>query len=171
LPDLFGRRGLDHPLRERRGENRHSRGPILDDRLNDQEAPNVIVTHVFAHEAAPAAAGASRPLVDRKRPLSAQPRHCRAARGRSLHHPICRPSSSSRCQPWFLRLRPTLGKPPRRFGKVFAVLARRRLRTTKPFLSSLRLTSCIAHKNRILPMTFVIADRSQRQTDRSFVRR
>jgi hypothetical protein len=26
--------------------------PILDDRLNDQEAPNVIVTHVFAHEAA-----------------------------------------------------------------------------------------------------------------------
>ena len=72
------------------------------------------------------------------------------------------------------------------FGKVFAVLARcrfrpnqekvrsttqRRGRTTKPFLSSLRLTICIARKNTIFPMTFAIADRSQRQTDRSFVRR
>ena len=72
------------------------------------------------------------------------------------------------------------------FGKVFAVLARRRFRpnqekvrsttqrrgrTTKPFLSSLRLTICIARKNTIFPMTFAIADRSQRQTDRSFVRR
>jgi hypothetical protein len=72
------------------------------------------------------------------------------------------------------------------FGKVFAVLARRRFRpnqekvrsttqrrgrTTKPFLSSLRLTIRIARKNTIFPMTLAIADRSQRQPDRSFLRR
>ena len=44
----------------------------------------MIVTHVFAHEAARAAAGASRPLVDRKRPLSARLAHWLEPRRRSL---------------------------------------------------------------------------------------
>jgi hypothetical protein len=71
------------------------------------------------------------------------------------------------------------------FGNVFTVgetpvssekekvrsTTQRRCRTTKPFLSSLRLTIGIARKNMIFPMTFAIADRSRRQTDRSFVRR
>ena len=64
MPDLFGG-AVVSAIRFENGEGKPKLSrPILDDRLKDQEAANLIVTHVFAREAARAAAGANRPLVE-----------------------------------------------------------------------------------------------------------
>ena len=52
------------------------------------------------------------PPRPRERPESAQSCRSRAFRGRSPHHPICRPSPSCGANPWFAEFTTYAGKPP-----------------------------------------------------------